>query len=177
MIVDAAIIAVIGFFAWRGWRRGLLLSLTGLAGFVAATLAAVFGYRVAGSAMRDLFGMSKGTAAIAGAITIFIGVSLIFFIGGRMLTRLVRLTKWGTVNSAAGAALAAAWALSWVTVVLFALSVAPAPKSVETAVHQSALAKAIIHGAPAATRAIARVDLRKMFAAFFPHSEKLTAFR
>ncbi|HJT37527.1 MAG TPA: CvpA family protein [Actinomycetota bacterium] len=177
MIVDAAIIAVLGFFAWRGWRRGLLLSLTGLVGFVAATLAAVFGYRAAGSAIRDLFGTSSGTAAIAGAIAIFLGVSLIFFIGGRMLTRLVRLTKWGSVNSAAGAALAAAWALSWITVVLFALSVAPVPKSVETAIHGSALAKAIIHGAPAATRAISRVDLRKMFAAFFPHSEKLTAFR
>lgn len=177
MIVDAAIIAVIGFFAWRGWRRGLLLSLAGLLGFIAATLAAVFGYRTVATPIRDLLGLSKGTASIAAAVSIFIAVSLVFFIGGRMLTRLVRLTKWGTVNAAAGAALSAAWALSWITVVLFALSVVPAPKSVETNIHRSSLAKAIIDGAPAATHAISRVDLRKMFAAFFPHSEKLTAFR
>lgn len=177
MIVDAAIIAVIGFFAWRGWRRGLLLSLAGLMGFVAATLAAVFGYRVVATPIRELFGVSKGTAAIAAAVTIFIGVSILFFLGGRMLTRLIRLTKWGTVNAAAGAALSTAWALSWITVVLFALSVAPGPKSVQTQMHHSTIAEAIIDGAPAATRAISRVDLRKMFAAFFPHSEKLTAFR
>lgn len=177
MIVDVAIIAIIGFFAWRGWRRGLLLSLAGLAGFIAATLAAVFGYRIVATPIRDLFGLSKGTAAIAAAVSIFIVVSLLFFVGGRMLTRLVRLTKWGTVNAAAGAALATAWALSWVTVVLFALSVAPAPKSVESQLHHSTLAKAIIEGAPVATHAIAHADFRKMFAAFFPHSEKLTAFR
>jgi uncharacterized membrane protein required for colicin V production len=177
MIVDVAIIAFIGFFAWRGWRRGLLMSLAGLAGFIAATIAAVFGYRYVATPIRQLFGVSKGTAAIAGAVTIFIVVSLAFFIGGRMLTKLVRLTKWGTANAAAGAALSAGWALAWVTVVLFALSVVPAPKSVETNIHRSTLAKAIIQGAPEATHAIARVDLRKIFAAFFPHSEKLATFR
>ena len=176
MIVDAAIIAFIGFFAWRGWRRGLLISLAGLAGFFAATLAAVFGYRYVAAPIHDLFGVSKGTASIAGAVTIFIAVSLLFFIGGRMLTKLVRITKWGTLNAAAGAALSAAWALAFVTVVLFALSVA-SPKSVETNIHRSTVAKAIIEGAPEATHAIARVDLRKVFAVFFPHSQKLAAFR
>ncbi len=177
MIVDAAIIAVVGLFAWRGWRRGLLLSLAGLAGFFAATLAAVFGYRFLSTPIRELFHVSKGTASLAAAISIFLVVSLAFFVGGRILTRLVRLTKWGTVNAAAGAALSAAWALSWVTVVLFALSVVPAPKAVETNIDRSTIAKAIIHGAPEATRAVSRVDLRKMFAAFFPRNEKLTAFR
>jgi uncharacterized membrane protein required for colicin V production len=177
MIVDAVIIAFIGFFAWRGWRRGLLLSLAGLAGFVAGTLAAVFGYRILATPIRDLFGVSKGTASIAAAISIFVLVSLVFFIGGRMLTKLVRLTKWGTVNAAAGAALSTAWALSWVTVVLLAISVLPAPHAVKSNVQKSTIARAIIDGAPAATRAVSRVDLRKMFAAFFPHDQKLTAFR
>jgi uncharacterized membrane protein required for colicin V production len=177
MIVDAAIIAVIGLFAWRGWRRGLLLSLAGLAGFFAATLAAVFGYRFLATPIRDVFGVSKGIASLAAAISIFLVVSLAFFVGGRILTRLVRLTKWGTVNAAAGAALSAAWALSWVTVVLFAITVVPAPKAVKTNIDRSTIAEAIIHGAPEATRAVSRVDLRKMFAAFFPRKEKLTAFR
>ena len=177
MIVDAAVIAFLGFFAWRGWRRGLLLSLAGFAGFIAGTVAAVFGFRAVATPIRDLFGLSKGTASIVAAIMIFVLVSLVFFIGGRMLTKVVRLTKWGTVNDAGGAALAALWALSWVTVVLLAISVLPVPRAVESNVHRSAIAKAIIDGAPAATHAVSRVDLRKMFAAFFPHNEKLTAFR
>ena len=177
MIVDAVIIAFIGFFAWRGWRRGLLSALTRLVGFVAGTLAAVFGYRALATPIRDLFRVSKGTASLVAAISIFVTVSLAFFIGGRMLTKVVRLTKWGTVNAAGGAALASLWALSWVTVVLLAISVLPVPRAVEINVHRSAIAKAIMDGAPAATRAVSRVDLRKMFAAFFPHNEKLTAFR
>jgi hypothetical protein len=67
--------------------------------------------------------------------------------------------------------------LSWVTVVLLAISVLPVPRAVESNVQSSFIAKAIVDGAPAATRAVSRVDLRKMFAAFFPHNEKLTAFR
>lgn len=177
MIVDAAIIAFIGFFAWRGWRRGLLRSLASLAGFVAGTIVAVFGYRAVAGPVHDVLGVSKGTAAIVGAVGLFILVNLLFFIGGRMLTKVVRLTKWGTVNSAGGALLAGGLALSWVTVVLLALSVVPAPRSVEANVRRSAIAKAIVDGAPAATRAVSRVDLRKMFAAFFPHERKLAAFR
>jgi len=177
MIVDIVVIAFIGFFAWRGWRRGLLSALARLVGFVAGTLAAVFGYRALATPIRDLFGVSKGTASLAAAISIFVIVSLAFFIGGRMLTKVVRFTKWGTVNAAGGAALASAWALSWVTVVLLAISVLPVPRAVENNVHRSTIARAIIDGAPAATRAVSRVDLRKMFAAFFPHNEKLTAFR
>jgi uncharacterized membrane protein required for colicin V production len=177
MIVDAAIIALIGFFVWRGWRRGLLISLMGLAGFVAAILAAVFGYRAVSALIRGPLGLSHGTSYIAAAISIFVLVSLGFFIGGRMLTKLVRLTKWGTVNAAGGAALAGAWALSWVTVALLAVSVVPVPRTVETNVDRSTIGRAIIQGAPEATRAVSRVDIRKMFAAFFPHEEKLAAFR
>jgi uncharacterized membrane protein required for colicin V production len=177
MIIDAVVIAFIGFFAWRGWRRGLLAALARLVGFVVATLAAVFGYRALATPIRDLFGVSKGTASLAAAISIFVIVSLVFSIGGRMLTKVVNFTKWGTVNAAGGAALASAWALSWVTVVLLAISVLPVPRAVESNVQSSVIAKAIIDGAPAATRAVSRVDLRKMFAAFFPHNEKLTAFR
>jgi uncharacterized membrane protein required for colicin V production len=177
MIVDIAIIAFIGFFAWRGWQRGLIVSLMGLVGFVAATLAAVFGYPAVSVLIRTPLGLSKGTSYIAAAIAIFVLVSIGFFIAGRMLTKLVRLTKWGTVNSAGGAALSSAWALSLVTVVLFALSVVPVPRSVDDNVKRSTIGRAIIDGAPAATHAISRVDFRKVFAAFFPHERKLAAFR
>jgi uncharacterized membrane protein required for colicin V production len=177
LIVDAVIIAFIGLFAWRGWRRGLLLSLAGLVGFVVATLLAVLGYRGLAGPIHGLLGVSKGSSYLVAAIAIFVVVSLMFFIGGRILTKIVRLTKWGIVNAAGGAVLSGAWALSWVTVVLFAISVLPVPRSVGSNVSHSTIAKAIIRGAPEATHAVSRVDLRKMFAAFFPQNEKLTAFR
>jgi uncharacterized membrane protein required for colicin V production len=176
MIVDAAIVAFVGFFVWRGWRRGLIVSLAGIAGFIVATILAVLGYRVVAAPIRSTFGMSKGTSYIAGALVIFIIVTLAFFIGGRILTKVVRLTKWGMVNAAGGAALASLWALSWVTVVLLAISVVPSPNSVRTNVERSTLARAIIRGAPEATHAVSRLDLRKMFAAFFPDGRRGSSF-
>ena len=94
-----------------------------------------------------------------------------------MLTKVVRLTKWGMLNSAGGAALAALWALLWVTVVLLAISVVPAPASVRRNVDRSTLARQIIRAAPEATHAISHVDLRKMFAAFFPDDRRASSFR
>jgi uncharacterized membrane protein required for colicin V production len=172
MIVDAAIIAFIGFFAWRGWRKGLVLTLAGLAGFVVAVIAAVFGYRALSAPLHSGFGFSKTTANLIAAVSIFILVSLVFWLAGRALTRMLRWTKWGTVNAAGGAALASVWAVSWVTVVLFALTVVPVPHSVSKNIANSTIGEGIVREAPVWTRAIARVDLRRMFGAFFPHENK-----
>ncbi|MFN2614164.1 MAG: CvpA family protein [Actinomycetota bacterium] len=124
MVVDAAIIAFTGFFTWRGYRRGLLSAVSRLVAFGGATAAAVFGYRVLASPLQAS-GLSAGTANIAGAMIIFVGVSIVFWFGARTLTRLLDVTKWGMVNHAGGAVFAAAWSLSIVVVVLLAMTVAP----------------------------------------------------
>jgi uncharacterized protein YkwD/uncharacterized membrane protein required for colicin V production len=193
MIVDAIIVGFIGFAAWRGWRRGLLLALTGFIGFIVAVAAAVFGYRLLAAPLRGVLKLSNGVSYIAGAVIIFIGITLGFFVLGRMLTKLVRITTWGKVNDAGGAALSGVWALSWVTVVLLSLSVIPAPKAIASGVEGSTIAQAIVRDAPTFTRSLARTDLRAMLAFFSrtdrgvvitatrdvrvePHEERLLAY-
>jgi uncharacterized membrane protein required for colicin V production len=148
MIVDAAILAFVGFFTWRGVRRGLLSSLAGLAGFVAATAAAVLLYRPAGSVLHAVLRLSFTTAYIAGALLVFVGVSFAAWFAGRALTRAMRLTKWGALNAAGGGALAGVWAVSWVTVLLLALTVIPTPRAVGAELQHSTLARGLVREGP-----------------------------
>lgn len=166
VLVDAAIVLVLGFFVWRGMRRGLIATLAGFIGFLGAAAAAVFGYRLLGSPMEALFGWSEGIANLASALAIFIGISLGVTLAARTVTRALRWTKWGALNAAAGGALSGLWALTWVTLALLAASVLPSSNEARRRVDDSALAGAIVEGAPRWMDAVARSDLRRMLTLF-----------
>jgi len=104
---------------------------------------------------------------------IFGGVSAGAFFAGRAITRLVRPTKWGTLNRAGGAAFATAWAVSWVTAVLLAISVIPAPAAVERQIHGSGLARGLLREAPRLATSLARTDLRRALQIFVPSEQHL----
>jgi uncharacterized membrane protein required for colicin V production len=173
VLVDAAIVAFVGLFVWRGWKRGLVLSLTGLVGFVLATFAAVYGFRLA-AAPLEAFGLSEGVANLAGALAIFLAVNVGMLFLGRTLTRALRWTKFGAVNAAGGGALGGAWALSWLTAVLLAISVLPVPRALASNVDGSALARGIVREAPRWAGALARTDLRRMLTFFVPGDHRIS---
>lgn len=162
MIVDAIIIGIVGLASWRGWRRGLILSFTGFVGFIVATFVAVFGYRLLSYPLREGLKLSNGVSNVTAAIIIFLAVSIGFRQVGRIITRVLQLTKWRRLNEVGGAALAGGWALSFVTMVLLAISVIPAPVAIASNVERSAIAKGIVREAPTFSRTLARTDLRKL---------------
>lgn len=162
MLLDAAIIAAVGFFVRRGMRRGVISSAFALAGFVGAAAAAVFGFKLASPMLARATGLSNGAADSAAALGIFIVGSILAWAAVRRLRALVRLTKWGVVDTAAGGALAGAWALSWVTVVMLAISVAPGPPALKAQAEQSALARGIVETAPRVLTALAGADVRRL---------------
>lgn len=162
------IIAVVGLFVWRGMRRGLIGTLAGYLGFLAAVAAAVFGYRIAAAPLADLFAVSEGVANLVGALTIFVAVMIGVMLGVRTLTRALRLTTWGSIDAAAGGVVSGAWAVSLVTVVVLAASViAPSP-AMERQIERSAIARSLVELAPGWMDAIARTDLRPMLGLFAP---------
>ncbi|MFA5891737.1 MAG: CvpA family protein [Actinomycetota bacterium] len=162
MLLDAVIVAAVGLFVRRGMRRGVISSAFGLAGFAAAAAAAVFGYHLVAAPLARATGMSPGASDSAAALGIFVAASILAWAAVRRLRALVRLTKWGVVDSAAGGALAGAWALSWVSVALLALSVAPGPASLKSEAEHSALARGIVETAPRVLTAIAGADVRHL---------------
>lgn len=168
MLVDAAIVAFVGTFIWRGLRRGLIRSLTGLLGFVAATFAAVFGFRVLARPLEGA-GLSEGIANIVGAALIFVAVSTGALFVGKTLTRALRWSKLNVVNAVGGGALSGAWALAWVTVFLLAVSVIPA-NAVSRRVDSSTIGSGIVREAPRWALRIARTDLRRALDLFIPNT-------
>lgn len=173
MLADFAIVAVLGFFVWRGWRRGLVMALAGLVGFVVAALVAVRGFRPIASVLREGFGMGAGTANLVASLGLFVAMLVLAHLGARALTRLLNLTKWGTLNRAAGGSVAAVWALSWVTGVLLALSVLPVPEAVASQVQRSTLGTTILHQAPGWAARVARTDLREAMRLFRGDEQKV----
>ena len=166
MLVDAAIVAFVGTFIWRGLRRGLILSLTGLLGFVVATFAAVFGFRVLARPLEGA-GLSEGVANLIGAVLVFVAVTTGAHFIGKTLTRALRWSKLNVVNAAGGGALSGAWALAWVTVFLLGVSVIPA-NAVSRSVESSTIGSGIVREAPRWAVRIARSDLRRALELFIP---------
>lgn len=162
MIIDAAIVVFVGFFVRRGMRRGIVASLAGLAGFVAAAAAAVFCYGIAAGPVARATGLSRGTANLAAALAIFVVVTLGAWTAGRVLRGMLRRTKWGLADAAAGGAIGGAWALSWVAIVLTAITVAPVAGPLPREVRRSTLARAIAGTAPRVVTAAGRADLRRL---------------
>ena len=162
MLLDAAIVVAVGFFVRRGMRRGVISSAFGLAGFAAAAAAAVLGYKILSPMVVRTTGIPDGAADSAAALGIFVVGSILAWAAVRRLRALVRLTKWGVVDTAAGGALAGAWALSWVTVVLLAVSAAPGPPALKAQAKNSALARGIVETAPRVLTAIAGADVRRL---------------
>jgi uncharacterized protein YkwD len=173
VIVDLLIVAFVGTLSFRGWKRGALASLASFAGFFAATAAAIVGYRALAPVLRTALRLSPAVAVFAAAAAIFVGVSVAFFFGGRALTRMLRPTKWGTINRVAGAGLSGARALSLVTLAVLAIGVLLAPAAVQRGVHNSVLAREILRTAPNVARSVARTDLRHVLQIFVPSELRL----
>jgi uncharacterized membrane protein required for colicin V production len=173
LILDLAVVAFIGFWVYRGLKRGLLASLAGLAGFVVAAFAAVFGFRIVARPLEAVLSLSSGVANLVGAIAIFLTVYVGFLVIGRLLTRALRWTKAGRLNAAAGATVSGVWALSFVTAVLLAISIIPAPSALATQLEGSTIGKGIVEEAPRWAQSVARTDLRRALTFFFPDERRV----
>jgi len=177
LILDALIVVVVGLAVWRGVRRGLIRSLTGLAGFVVAVIVAVLAFRLVAVPLERVLGLSTGVANLAGAMGLFLAVTVAARVAGNALTRLVAWSKLGTLNKLGGAAISGTWAAAWVAVVLLSISVIPAPSPIASALEDSAIGSGIVDEAPAFVAAAARTDLRRALVFFFPRTEQRVAIR
>lgn len=176
MIVDLLIIAFVGLFAWRGYRRGLLVSLAGLASFFIAVAGAGLLYRALARPIASLTGISLGIASLVAAIAIFVALSVGLAFAAHAIRRVLRTTHWGIVDSIAGGALGSVWALGFTTLALLLATLGPMPEGVRTAVRRSTLARAIERDAPSILRAVSRVNVRGAFEVFFPSADRRVGF-
>ncbi|MFQ5555453.1 MAG: CvpA family protein [Acidimicrobiia bacterium] len=141
-MIDALLGALFVGLVIRGWLRGFVREVVGLAVIVAGTLLAFRLSSAAGSIVSAMTGSSADSSRFIGGVAVFllvsIGGAVVSFIAHRGIRILPGLP---TANRAAGAGFAGLAGLLATTVVFSALAIVPLPEGWEDAMDESAIAR------------------------------------
>ena len=97
--LDIALIVLIGWSAFKGWRTGLLQSLLGLAGLILAyVLALAYGQPLG----ESLLGDESTLYGILGIIAVFFGTLIAVHIGAKFAKAFLHATPLGVFDAAGG---------------------------------------------------------------------------
>ncbi len=146
--IDAAIIALLGFAVWNGYRSGFIATAYGLATWIVSFAAAVVFQGPAAELIQHL-GLPPATARPIAFILVLIAVEGLFWLAGffalRPVVRAVHRTRWAaTADHVLGVFPSAARSLFVVAIALAALVAAPISTDIKAAIESSRLARALI---------------------------------
>lgn len=146
--VDAAIVALLGFSVWNGYRSGFISTLYGLATWIVSFAAAVVFQDPAAGLVGHL-GLLPATARPLAFAVVLVAVEGLFSLAGFFaLTPVVRAAhqrRWAaTVDRILGVFPSAARSLFVVGIILSAIVVSPVPAELKAAVESSPLSRALI---------------------------------
>ncbi|MCH8927684.1 MAG: CvpA family protein [Candidatus Marinimicrobia bacterium] len=131
--VDSIIIIALGFFAYKGMRKGLILEVFKLIGMFGGFLAAATFFSAGTGIIMKQFGVGPNVAAGLSFIIIFIAVAATARFIAASLKKLMQITMLGWVDSGGGALFGALKASFMISSVLLAISLIPGDftKSIE----------------------------------------------
>lgn len=137
------LVAFVGVYAYRGYRRGVVREAFDLAGFVLGAVLALRLHSYAGAPLRWL-GMGDGWSSFLGGLLLFLPVVVgAGFAANRVMHKHRFLSLPTRGNNVGGAALAATWAFAFGVFFLVLLLVLPAP-SVMPAVSRSLVGRTVL---------------------------------
>ncbi|MEQ9441676.1 MAG: CvpA family protein [Cyclobacteriaceae bacterium] len=102
---DWAILIILFFGAYRGYKKGILLEAIALVGFVVAIIGALHFLPQSTAWLTTQFGAENNLLPIGAFILTFIVIVVAFAILGRLLKSVIRLTPIGFADELLGAAL------------------------------------------------------------------------
>jgi len=143
--IDLAFIVFVGFYAFRGFHRGLVREAIDLVGFALGLVLSVRFYSVAGAPLRFL-GVPDGWADIIGGSLIFL-----LFVVAAIFVAVKTHTALGDKAAATplkvgGAAFAALWSGLFAAFMLVVLTVIPSPQNAQAAVSDSLVGRGVLAG-------------------------------
>lgn len=127
----------------RGWLRGFVRELMDLIGLIVGAAVAFRLSAPVGGFLTDRFGVSPEWGRIGAGIVLFILFGLSMSILAHYLSKVARLPGLSLANRVLGSAVAAAWGVLLVLVVVSVVSVLPLPESVGDAIDDSTVAQAL----------------------------------
>ncbi|MBO4905731.1 MAG: CvpA family protein [Bacteroidaceae bacterium] len=99
---DVLFVLTIIWGAWMGWHKGFVRVLFGFIGFALGLYVAYRFYEQAGYLIAPHIGTSPTMGSILAFAGIWIGVPILLWVLGSLLTSLLKLVQLGTVNRLAG---------------------------------------------------------------------------
>lgn len=98
--LDIALLVLLSWSTYKGWRTGLLQALLGLVGLVVAyILALAYGQDIGHALIGD---SATALSGILGIIIVFFGVALSVYIAARLLKAFLHATPLGIFDAAGG---------------------------------------------------------------------------
>ena len=142
-LVDVCLVACIGWAAFRGWRRGLVQSLVSLAGLVLAYgFALTYGGSVAGWLGADAADSGAGVYLV-GFVVVFLATIIGFYIGGRILHKILHTSPLGIVDTIGGVTAGVAKSLLVLGLLMILIRSLPLPGSLPAAFDSSMLGRPV----------------------------------
>jgi len=131
--VDSIIIIALGFFAYKGMRKGLILEVFKLIGMFGGFLVAAKFFSAGTGLLMKEFGVGPNVGAGLSFILIFVAVAATARIIAGSLKKLLQITMLGWVDSGGGALFGGLKAAFIISSVLLAISIIPGDftKSIE----------------------------------------------
>ena len=98
--LDIALLILLGWSTYKGWRTGLLQALLGLVGLIVAyVLALAYGQEIGHALMGENASTLTG---ILGIIVTFFGVAIAVYVGARLVKAFLHATPLGIFDAAGG---------------------------------------------------------------------------
>jgi uncharacterized protein YkwD len=146
--IDAAIIALIGFAIWNGYRTGAIATFYGLATWIVSFAAAVV-FQQPAAAIVQLIGISPGASHPVGFVVVLALIEGLFSLAGyfalQPVVKRVHQISWAEeADKIVGIIPSIARSLFVTGIVLSALVVSPVPTDLKAAIESSRLARALI---------------------------------
>lgn len=129
--------------AVRGWLRGFVRELMDLVGLIVGAAVAFRLSEPIGGFMTDRFGASPEWARIGAGIALFLLFGLAMAVVAHYLSKVTKLPGLTLVNRVLGSAVAAAWGIVLVLVIVSIVNVLPVPEQVDESVADSTVAQAV----------------------------------
>ncbi len=147
--IDAAIIALVGYAVWNGYRSGFITTAYGLATWILSFVAALLFQGPAAQLIERLGLLPVMARPIAFIVVIIVVQGLLSLAGHFALTPIVnsvhRLSPWAkTTDQVLGVVPSAVRSLFIVGIVLAAMVVSPVPTDLKAAIESSRLARGLI---------------------------------
>jgi len=142
-MLDFILGLVIAALLVRGWVRGFVRELLDLVGLVVGLWIAFKLSAPFGDFLTRSFGVTPEVARIGAGIALFVLFGASLSIAAHYLSKVMSLPGLNMVNRVGGAAVAVAWAVALILVVVNVVRVLPIPETWETQIEESSMVEAI----------------------------------